>query len=98
MGCVGKDKYSKILEKKAKEDNLDVRYQYTDEQPTGTCAVLITNNGKCRSLCANLAAANCFSPCHIEVLENKKLIEDACFYYISVSTIHLIQNNQLKFI
>ncbi|TGZ52604.1 Uncharacterized protein DBV15_07083 [Temnothorax longispinosus] len=60
MGCVGRDKYSKILEDKAVADGLNVRYQYTDQEPTGTCAVLIT--GKERSLCANLAAANCFSP------------------------------------
>ena len=85
MGCVGKDKYSKILEEKAKENGLNVRYQYTDKEPTGTCAVLITNNGKFRSLCANLAAANCFSPSHIEDPENKKLIEGANFYYVSVS-------------
>lgn len=87
MGCVGKDKYSKILEDKAKDNGLKLRYQYTDKEPTGTCAVLITNNGKCRSLCANLAAANCFSPSHIEEPENKKCIEEANFYYISVSNI-----------
>ncbi|XP_014204574.1 adenosine kinase 2 [Copidosoma floridanum] len=83
MGCVGKDKYSKILEEKAKENDLNVRYQYTDKEPTGTCAVLITNGGKCRSLCANLAAANCFSLSHIEEAENKKYIENAHFYYVS---------------
>ncbi|XP_043279110.1 adenosine kinase 2 isoform X2 [Venturia canescens] len=81
MGCVGKDKYSKILEERARNDGLNVRYQYTDEEPTGTCAVLIT--GKERSLCANLAAANCFSPSHIAEPENRKLLEDAKFIYIS---------------
>lgn len=85
MGCVGRDKYSTILEEKAKENGLNVRYQYTDKQPTGTCAVLITNNGKYRSLCANLAAANCFLPSHIEEEDNKKLIHDAKFFYVSVS-------------
>ena len=59
MGCVGVDKYSKILEEKARADGLNVRYQYTNKESTGTCAVLITGNE--RSLCANLAAANCFS-------------------------------------
>ncbi|XP_024884466.1 adenosine kinase 2 isoform X1 [Temnothorax curvispinosus] len=81
MGCVGRDKYSKILEDKAVADGLNVRYQYTDQEPTGTCAVLIT--GKERSLCANLAAANCFSPSHIEKPENKHLIDIAKYIYIS---------------
>ncbi|XP_015172277.1 PREDICTED: adenosine kinase 1 isoform X1 [Polistes dominula] len=81
MGCVGKDKYSKILEERAVTNGLNVRYQYTDQEPTGTCAVLIT--GKERSLCANLAAANCFSTSHIEIPENKKLIENAEYIYIS---------------
>lgn len=81
MGCVGIDKYSKILEDKARADGLNVRYQYTKKEPTGTCAVLITGNE--RSLCANLAAATCFSPSHIEESENKKIIEMAEYIYIS---------------
>lgn len=83
MGCVGKDKYSKILEERARSDGVNVRYQYTEEEPTGTCAVLITGNH--RSLCANLAAANCFSPSHIKEPENVKLIDTAEYIYISVS-------------
>ncbi|XP_012260996.1 adenosine kinase 2 isoform X2 [Athalia rosae] len=81
MGCVGNDKYAKILEDKARADGLKVHYQYTDKEPTGTCAVLIT--GRERSLCANLAAANCFSTSHIHVPENKELIDAAEFIYIS---------------
>ncbi|XP_026671491.1 adenosine kinase 2 isoform X2 [Ceratina calcarata] len=81
MGCVGKDKYSKILEDKARADGLNVRYQYTEKEPTGTCAVLITGNE--RSLCANLAAATCFSLSHIEEPENKRLIESAEYIYVS---------------
>ncbi|KAL6262386.1 hypothetical protein P5V15_007475 [Pogonomyrmex californicus] len=81
MGCVGRDKYSKILEDKATTDGLNVRYQCTDQEPTGTCAVLIT--GKNRSLCANLAAANHFLPLHIEKPENKHLIDIARYIYIS---------------
>jgi adenosine kinase len=51
----------------------------------GTCAVLVTNNGNDRSLCANLAAANCFTIDHIHKPENKQYIENAKFFYISVS-------------
>lgn len=83
MGCVGKDEYSDILKERATTDGLNVCYQYTDQEPTGTCAVLIT--GKNRSLCANLAAANCFLPSHIEKSENKHLLDVARYIYISVS-------------
>lgn len=81
FGCVGDDKYSKILEDRARSNGVNVQYQYSDVEPTGTCAVLIT--GKHRSLCADLAAANCFTVDHLEKSENKRLIETAQMYYIS---------------
>lgn len=59
------------------------RYQYNSKEPTGTCAVLVTDHH--RSLCANLGAANCFTIDHIREPENKKLVNSAQFYYISVS-------------
>lgn len=111
MGCVGKDKYSQILEDKARSDGVDVRYQYTNQDSTGeykyvivtvfplahfvepsvhyccegTCAVLLTGDGCNRSLCANLAAANYFTKDHIDHPGNRKIIEDASCYYITVS-------------
>lgn len=81
FGCVGVDEYSKILEDRARKAGVNVQYQYTDRESTGTCAVLITGHN--RSLCANLAAANCFTIEHIRKPENKKLIEKAQFYYVS---------------
>jgi len=51
----------------------------------GTCAVLVTNHGNDRSLCANLAAANCFTIDHIHKPENKSYIDNAQFFYVSVS-------------
>jgi adenosine kinase len=41
MGCIGKDKYGDILEKKAREAGVNVRYQRNETTKTGTCAVLI---------------------------------------------------------
>lgn len=81
FGCVGQDAYAKILEEKAIAQGVDVHYQRTADQPTGTCAVLIT--GTHRSLCANLAAANCFTLDHIQKPENWSCIENAKFFYIS---------------
>uniref|UniRef100_A0A336M4V2 Adenosine kinase n=1 Tax=Culicoides sonorensis TaxID=179676 RepID=A0A336M4V2_CULSO len=81
FGCVGSDDYAKILEKKAREDGVNVHYQITEKEPTGTCAVLIT--GTKRSLVANLAAANLFTLDHIKKEENFKYLENAEYYYIS---------------
>ena len=83
FGSVGNDNYAKILEEKATKDGLNVRYQHSEEVPTGTCGVLITDHH--RSLCANLAAANHFTLEHLQKPENKKLLDNAEYFYISVS-------------
>lgn len=83
LGCVGKDEFSKILEDKASEDGILARFQHTSERPTGSCAVVITNNGHNRSLCANLAAAECFTKDHLEDPSVKKVLQSAEFYYSS---------------
>ncbi|XP_050535489.1 uncharacterized protein C05D11.1-like isoform X4 [Daktulosphaira vitifoliae] len=80
FGAVGKDKYSDILKQKANEEGLTVHYQFTPEKPTGTCAVIVTNKGKDRSLCANLSAAQTFSEDHLQLPENRAIIENAKFY------------------
>ncbi|KAK5641458.1 hypothetical protein RI129_010005 [Pyrocoelia pectoralis] len=81
FGCVGDDDYAKILEKYARSNGVNVKYQCNKNEPTGTCAVLITD--KNRSLCADLSAANTFTIDHIRIPENRQCIENAEFYYIS---------------
>lgn len=83
MGSVGEDAFSKILQSKAEEAGVVVRYQKQSNQPTGTCAVVVTKSGKCRSLVANLAAANHFTKSHFEIEEHKDLLEKAEYFYIS---------------
>ncbi|CAG0915597.1 unnamed protein product [Notodromas monacha] len=83
MGCVGTDENSTVLAEKMSADGVFVRYQKTSEQPTGTCAVVVTDQGKSRSLCANLGAANCFTVDHLDVDEHWKLVENADFFYIA---------------
>ncbi|KAK3853436.1 hypothetical protein Pcinc_031615 [Petrolisthes cinctipes] len=83
MGSVGKDEFGETLEKKARDAGVTVRYQKQIAHPTGTCAVVVTKNGKCRSLVANLAAANHFTKSHLEIPENRALLEKAKYYYIS---------------
>lgn len=83
MGCIGKDKFGEILESKAKDAGVLIAYQYHDTLPTGTCAVVITDKGASRSLCANLSAANHFSKDHLDSAANKLLIQNAKFFYIT---------------
>lgn len=81
FGSVGKDNYAKILERKAIEDGLNVRYQYIDNAPTGTCVVLIT--GDSRSLLAYLAAASHFTLEHLQKPENRQVMQNAEYFYMS---------------
>lgn len=53
-GASGNDYFGKIMEKKAKTDGVNVKYMMTDEKNTGTCAILLTDGGKNRAMCAYL--------------------------------------------
>ena len=72
MGAVGTDAFGETLEKCGTDDGVLVHYMKNPDVPTGTCAVLI--NGGERSLVANLAAANTFSPSHLETDAAKAMI------------------------
>jgi len=80
VGCVGKDKYGKILEDLCTEAGLRVEYRYDEEQPTGRCGVVIT--GHDRSLCTDLAAANSYKPEHLKSPKVWKLVEQAKIFYV----------------
>ena len=74
MGCVGSDSSSKILEEKARDAGVNVRYQVS-EKPTGRCAVLITDQN--RSLVTKLDAANHFTVSYLEEESNWDLVKAA---------------------
>ena len=78
MGCVGADESSKILEEKAKQAGVNVRYQ-TCDKPTGRCAVLITDQN--RSLVTKLDAANHFTISHLEEEANWKVVSSTKLVY-----------------
>lgn len=78
FGCVGKDKYSEILDKANKEAGLQTRYRYDAEQPTGRCGVIITGHN--RSMCTDLAAANHYKIEHLK--ENWETVKNSKAYFV----------------
>jgi adenosine kinase len=81
FGAIGVDKFGETLEQFAIEDGVKVHYQKNSETPTGTCAVLV--NGGERSLVANIAAANTFTPAHLSTPEAKEAIALAQIVYVA---------------
>lgn len=80
IGCVGRDSYAEQLQAVVAEAGVRVEYRYDDEQPTGRCGVIIT--GHERSMCTDLAAANCYKLEHLKQPEIWKLVEQAQVFYV----------------
>ncbi|KAK5163481.1 adenosine kinase [Saxophila tyrrhenica] len=78
FGCVGKDKNAETLMAANKEAGLQVRYRYDEEQPTGKCGVVITGHN--RSMCTDLAAANCYKIEHLK--ENWDTVKNSKAYFV----------------
>ena len=81
IGCIGDDEFGKKLETQARADGVRVSYLVDQKEPTGTCAVVITEN--VRSLVANLGAANCYKVEHLREEKNWALVEQAKICYIA---------------
>jgi len=79
IGCIGKDANGVTIRKATEDAGVKTHYLVDDTQPTGTCAVLLTDRE--RSLCTNLGAANCYKRSHLESEEIQKVVENAQFYY-----------------
>lgn len=78
IGCVGKDKYADMLVEANKKVGLHTVYRVDEEQPTGRCGVVIT--GHDRSMCTDLAAANCYKIEHLK--ENWDVVKQAKIYFV----------------
>jgi adenosine kinase len=81
MGAIGEDDFGSRMLNKAKEEGVNVVYMVDKSVPTGTCACLITDNGRSRSLCAYLGASQNFKINHL--LENYEWVEKARVFYVS---------------
>jgi adenosine kinase len=80
IGCVGKDNYAETLKAAASQVGLRTEYRYDDEQPTGRCGVIITGHN--RSMCTDLAAANCYKLDHLKSPPIWALVEQAKVFYV----------------
>jgi len=82
IGCIGKDAFGQQLKDACTAAKVKALYLEDPKVQTGTCAVLI--NDKERTLIANLAAANCYSPdAHFERYDVKAAIATSKYYYCS---------------
>merc|ERR1712179_769876 len=82
FGSIGNDKRANTIVEKAQQAGVNMKCQVNAQNETGTCAVLITDGGKHRSLVTNLAAANHFTKDHLEDPEIWKIVEKADYFYI----------------
>ncbi|KAF2197787.1 Ribokinase-like protein [Delitschia confertaspora ATCC 74209] len=80
IGCIGKDQYGQTLRDICAKAGVRTEYRIDEEQPTGRCGVVITGHN--RSLCTDLAAANCYKLDHLKSPEIWKLAENAKVFYV----------------
>jgi len=80
IGSVGRDKYAETLKQAAEKVGLRTEYHIDDEHPTGRCGVVITGHN--RSMCTDLAAANCYKLKHLQSSQIWELVEHAKIFYV----------------
>jgi len=97
IGCIGTDHLGDMLSRIIKEDGLDALYLVDPIQPTGNCIVLISSNGKHRSLIANLSAAQCYqldhtltSPVHLKLQSAAIVYITGYFLQVSCDTVYYV--------
>uniref|UniRef100_A0A672KIE6 Adenosine kinase n=1 Tax=Sinocyclocheilus grahami TaxID=75366 RepID=A0A672KIE6_SINGR len=64
FGCIGKDKFGKILKEKAEEAHVDAHYYEQSEEPTGTCAACITGDNRSDSTPLHTHSVHSHTPPH----------------------------------
>lgn len=80
------------MEKKAKGDGVKVLYVIDENgTATGTCAVLVTDKGENRSLCAYLGAAEKLTKEHL--VRNWYWVEKAKIFYLAGHSISVTSDS-----
>lgn len=85
VGCIADDKYGSILTEAAAKEGVTMVLEHTTKAPTGTCAACIL--GKERALVANLAAANCLSPEHMQTADVLAALKRSKLFYLTGFTL-----------
>jgi adenosine kinase len=81
LGCVGNDDNMEKMKASVEQvSGVKAVYLVDSTQPTGTCGVLLSSQGKNRSLVANLGAANHFKKSHLESNRDSVLSKAAVIY------------------
>lgn len=83
IGAVGTDDFADKMAASATADGVKVAYYTGGGQPTGTCAVLVTDGGAARSLVANLSAANTYKVDHVKDAKQWAMVLKARVFYIA---------------
>ncbi|RWS04849.1 adenosine kinase 2-like protein [Dinothrombium tinctorium] len=81
MGTVGNDYFAKTMEERAVAEGVNAVYIKIEQIQTGRCAVLISDGGLSRSLCAFLDASQMFN--EKDLIKNWKYVESAKVIYIT---------------
>jgi len=81
VGCIGKDDFGTKLAESSQSCGVDTQYMIDKDTPTGTCAVLITEEGAARSLVTALGAANNYKHDHAVTPEIDAKMKAARVYY-----------------
>lgn len=82
VGAIGFDQYGRYLEQNARECGVDIRYHYVNQDLTGTCCVLLSRRGMCRSLVTTKGASSLYSIQHLRRIW-EPVIERAKFFYVT---------------
>lgn len=83
FGAIGRDDFADKMAAAARADGVQAQYAQTDAAPTGTCAVIVSQGGACRSLVANLAAAEHYPVSHLRDAAQWSVVEQARLFYIA---------------
>ncbi|XP_022671354.1 adenosine kinase 2-like isoform X1 [Varroa destructor] len=82
VGAIGYDQYGRYLEQNARECGVDIRYHYVEQESTGTCCVLLSQNGIRRSLITTKGASARYSIQHLQRIW-EPVVERARFFYVT---------------
>lgn len=83
FGAIGSDKFGKTMTDCCLKDGVKTQYFTNNDVTTGVCAVLVSDNGKSRSLVTDLKAANTYPLSHLKEKAQWSVVEKASIFYMA---------------